>query len=351
MTHLERCLTVLNNGLPDRIPVVPQSFLFACEYAGYSMADVNRDPELMAKAMIICQEKFGYDGCVIDFDDASLAEACGAKVLYREDEPAIVDDSEPLLKDIKDVEDLSVPDPNTSYRLQHWQETTRLLVDEIGDHIFIMARADQGPFTLACLLRGTQNFLLDIMTQDFEAVMKVIDYCRRVCAVFAKAQKDAGAHATSIGDACASPNMISPEMYRLYALEPERQLTKEIQDYGIPFSIHICGNTEPILPDIFTTQARIIELDWPVNMENAIKLSGTKSVLMGNINTSNPLVLGTPENVKAAVRRIIEQTKGRNLFISSGCAMGRNTKPENVQAMVEGAKLFGTYARLMEMAP
>jgi uroporphyrinogen decarboxylase len=349
MTHLERCLAVLNNEIPDRVPVVPQSFLFACEHAGYSMEEVNRDPKLMSKAMVLCQEKFGYDGCVIDFDDASLAEACGAKVIYRENEPAVVDEKEPLLKDIRQVVELSLPEPDNSPRLQHWLETTRILSREIGDHVFIMGRADQGPFTLACLLRGLQNFLIDIMTEESESVVGLIDYCRKACAVFAKTQKDAGAHATSIGDSCASPNMISPEMYRLFALGPERLLTEEIQNYGIPLSIHICGNTEAILPDIFSTRAKIVELDSPVNMEKAGKLCGTGSVMMGNINTSDPLVLGSPEGVKSCVKEIIRQTKGKNLFISSGCAMGRNTRPENVQAMVESAKLYGTYEILKEM--
>ncbi len=349
MTSLERCMTVLNNEIPDRVPVVPQSFLFACEVAGYSMADVNRDPKLMAKAHIICQKKFGYDGCVIDFDDASLAEACGAKVIYREKEPAIVNENEPLLKDLKHVKDLALPDPNNSPRLQHWLETTRTVVDEIGDHVFVMGRADQGPFTLACLLRGTQQFLLDIMTEEHESISNVIDYCREACALFARAQKEAGAHVTSAGDACASPNMISPDMYRKFALEPERKLAEEIQKYGIPFSIHICGNTDSILPDMVSTRARILEVDWSVDMEKAHKLCGMNNVLMGNINPSDPLVLGNPDAVDAAVKKIIQQTKGRNLFISSGCAMGRNTKPENVKAMVDAVKKYGMYEQLLEM--
>ena len=54
------------------------------------------------------QEKFGYDGIVVDVDDATLAEACGAKVQFREDDVAVVDESEPLLKSLKDVENLSL---------------------------------------------------------------------------------------------------------------------------------------------------------------------------------------------------------------------------------------------------
>jgi len=52
-------------------------------------------------------------------------------------------------------------------------------------------------------------------------------------------------------------------------------------------------------------------------------------------------VLGTPVDVAAAVRKVIEATGGQGLFLSSGCAMGRNTPPENMKALVAAAKEYG----------
>ena len=349
MTPLERCLAVLNDEIPDRIPVLPQAFLFAVETAGCTMAEVNRDAGRMAKAQILSQEKFGYDGCIVDFDDASLAEACGAKVIYRENEPAVVDENEPLLKHLEAIGDLSLPDPNTSPRLQHWLETTRILADKIGDHVFIMGRADQGAFSLACLLRGIGQFMTDIVTEDPETIQNLLVYCRNACALFAKAQKDAGAHATSIGDALAGPNLISPEMYALFAYEHEKILTGEVQSYGIPLSLHICGDTTSIIAKMASTNAKILEIDSSVDIREAKKQCGSKTVLMGNIDPADPLVLGTADGVERIAKSIIQQSKGRGLFLSSGCAMGRNTKPENVQAMVRAAKKYGTRDRIMEM--
>jgi uroporphyrinogen decarboxylase len=349
MTSLQRCLAVLNNEIPDHVPVVPQAFLFACETAGLSMADANRDPARMARAHIISQETYGYDGCVIDFDDASLAEACGAKVIYRDNEPAVVDENEPLLKSVRAVHDLSLPEPASSPRLQHWLETTSILSDSIGDHVFIMGRADQGPFSLACLLRGIDNFMMDLMTEDPEAVHALIDYCRKACALFAKAQKDAGAHATSIGDALAGPGLISPDMYRMYALGPEQRLTTEVQSYGIPFSIHICGDTNSILQDLAATHARILEVDSQVDLAALRQHCGSKTVIMGNINPAELLVFGTPLDVDRASEKIVRELNGRNLFLSSGCAMGRNTKPENMSAMVRAAHTYGTLEQILEM--
>ena len=349
MTSLERCLAVLNGDIPDTLPVVPQCFMLAVEMAGFRIGDINHNGKLMAKAHVISQEKYGYDGCVIDFDDASTAEALGAKVIFRDDEPAIVNEEEPVLKNLRDIYDLDEPDPLKHGRLCEWLEATRTLIDEIGDHVFVMGRADQGPFSIACMLRGTTQFMMDLMTEDKKVIADVLEYCRKACVIFAKAQKDAGAHATSLGDGLAGPNLISPDMYREFALEPERKLVEEVQEYGIPFSIHICGNTNLIIEDMGTTGAKILEVDWQLDMQFARERIPLSTVLMGNIDPCFPLVLGTPKDVDDAVKNVIAATKGRSHFVSSGCAMGRNTPPENFGAFVSAARRYGAYEEIIKM--
>lgn len=349
MTSLERCMAVLNGETPDVLPIVPQSFMLAVETANMQICEVNKDGKKMAQAHIISQEKYGYDGCVIDFDDATIAEAVGAKVIFRDNDPAIVDEAQPVLKDLRDVYDMQLPDPEKSGRMCEWLEATRTLTESIGDHVFVMGRADQGPFSIACLLRGTTQFMMDLLTEDKQLIDDVLEYCRKISAVFAKAQKDAGAHATSIGDAFAGPNLISPDMYRQFALEPEKRLVKEVQDYGIPFSIHICGNTNGIIADMGTTGAKILEIDWQLDIAKAREIVPASTILMGNIDPSYPLVIGTPADVDLAVKKLIEATKGRGHIISSGCAMGRNTPPENFRAFIAAVRKYGTYEEIMRL--
>lgn len=338
MTPLERCRAVLDGQTPDRIPVVPQTFMFAAETAGIKVGELARSAAKMVEAQVVSQARYGYDGCVIDFDDASLAEACGAKVIYRDEEPAIVDESEPVVNEWRDLDKLKLPDPWRDGRLPVWLEATRSLVGRIGDQVWIMGRADQGPFSLACLLRGAPQFMMDLLDEEAHPHLdRLIDFSRQACARFAQAQKEAGAHATSIGDAFAGPSLISPELYRRFALEPEIALTREVQAAGIPFSIHICGKTSRIIADMGRTGARILEVDWQLDIGEARRLVPASTVLMGNVNPSDPLVLGTPEQVTAAARQVIEATGGRGLFLSSGCALGRNTRPENLRAMIAAA--------------
>ena len=101
MTSLQRVQAVMAGQTPDRVPVIPQGFMFSAKTAGYDIGAINRSPAKMAESHRISQEKYGYDGCVVDVDDATLAEACGAKVIFREHDVASVDEHHPVLSDLR----------------------------------------------------------------------------------------------------------------------------------------------------------------------------------------------------------------------------------------------------------
>ena len=349
MTSLERVRAVLQGEVPDYLPVIPQSFMFAMNEGGYSIGQVNRNPAVMAKCHVECREKYGYDGCIMDVDDSTLAEACGAKVVYRDDSVAVVKESEPLITDLRQVDDLRIPDPLKDGRLPEWLETTSRIAEKIGNEAMVMGRADQGPFNLLCLLRGTQEFMLDLLEEDEEVIQHALEWTTEVCIAFAKAQLEAGANVTSMGDAYASPNLIAPAYYKKYALPCEQKVVAAVQTPDKPYSIHICGDTTKIIEDMGQTGAKILEVDWKLDMGQARALVPETTVLMGNVNPSDPLYLGTPDKVEQNVKSIIESTRGRGLIVSSGCAIGANTKPENLKALVDSARKYGSYDKVMAL--
>ncbi|MEA4871012.1 MAG: uroporphyrinogen decarboxylase family protein [Christensenella sp.] len=348
MTSLKRVRAVLNGELPDRVPVIPQGFMFCAANCGMHIGEINRDPKKMAESQIRTQEEFGYDGCVIDVDDATLAEACGARALFRKDGVAIIDEEHPALEDLRDIDSLKLPDPYSSGRLPEWLETTKRIMDAIGDHVFVMGRADQGPFDLLCLLRGAQEFMMDLITEEPEVIHHALEWTTKAHIIFANAMLEI-AHSTSMGDSYAGPNLVSPATYKTFALPYEQQVVQAVQTKGRPYSIHICGNTTKIIDQMALTGSKILEVDWQMDLGEARAAVPDHVVLMGNIDPSDPLVQGTPEDVGRKAREIIEKTKGRGLILSSGCAIGANTPPANIAAMVAAAKKYGTYEQLLRM--
>lgn len=346
MTSLQRVQAVLAGQTPDRVPVIPQGFMFSAKTAGYDIGAINRSPAKMAESHRISQEKYGYDGCVVDVDDATLAEACGAKVIFREHDVASVDEHHPVLSDLREIDDLRMPDPLKDGRICEWLETVERLLDAVGDHVFVMGRADQGPFSLLCLLRGTQEFMVDLLTEDEDVIRHALEWTTEAHTRFALAQLKAGAHATSMGDAYASPNLVSPDMYRDFAFPYEKKVVENLHQTNLPYSVHICGDTNRIVPLMGQTGAKILEVDWKVDMGAARAAVPEDVVLMGNLNPSDPMCMGTPDQVRQQAKALIEATRGKGIILSSGCALGANTKPENMAALVESARLYGTREQL-----
>lgn len=316
---------------------------------GYHIGQVNRKPSIMAKCHLECREKYGYDGCVVDVDDSTLAEACGAKVIYREGDVAVVKESEPILKDLREIDDLHLPDPKADGRLPEWLETTSRIAEKLRGEAMVLGRADQGPFSLLCILRGTQEFMMDLYDEDEEVIFHALEWTTKAHIAFAKAQLEAGASITSMGDAYASPNLVSPDIYRKYAMPFERKVADAVQADGGIYSVHICGDTNRIIEDMGSTGAKILEVDWKLDMEKARAAIPDSTILMGNVNPADPLYQGTPEDVKEAVRKVVESTRGRGVIISSGCAVGGNTKPENMRAFVEAGRIYGARDNVMQL--
>jgi len=70
-----------------------------------------------------------------------------------------------------------------------------------------------------------------------------------------------------------------------------------------------------------------------------------KTCLLGNIDT-NLLALGTAAEVDAACRELIDIAKpGGGFILGPGCAMAPASPAENIHALVESAKKYGSYRR------
>jgi uroporphyrinogen decarboxylase len=223
-------------------------------------------------------------------------------------------------------------------------KATRILAREIGDKVWICARADQGPFALSALLRGMSEWMLDIGFNEQPALIHhVLDFSRRVATRYAYALMECGGHSTSIGESVSGPDMLSPKHYRAHAWPYQKQMVDELKEKDIPLAIHICGNTNPIIHDFVATGAAILEIDHKTDMRLAKDTARHKTTLLGPINTTL-LFTGTPGEVEDACREAIDLLAPDYGFIlGPGCALGTPTPADNIHALVESAKKYGFY--------
>lgn len=341
MNSRERILAAIHGRPHDRVPVAQHNFTFCLRHYGATIGAARRDPELAARALATSAFDLDYDCIIIDFDTCALAEAMGSRLTFPEDEPARV--TEHALRTIEQVRDLPIPDPNKDGRLPLWLETTRQLRQIVGDEKAIMARADQGPFGLLFALREPEEFMIDLIEAEESVLHEGLEICTRAGVEFAKAQLAAGADLTSIGDSAAGQSMISPEMYHRLAF-PYQKLYKERLGTGL-LSLHICGRTNDIIGGMIDTGADVLEIDHYNDLETTLKLAGDRTSIWGNLDPSATVCFATRETVFEESRRAIEAGKrhSRRFVLCPGCLVNSNAPVENVLAMSEAAREFGSY--------
>ena len=340
MTELERCLAVLNGQLPDCVPVVPENYLFSIRHCGYRMKDVVRNGRLLADCLIKTCDDFGYDGVTVDLDNAVSAEILGCPVKFREDEPAIVE--QPIVTDLADLDRLQLPQEKMPGRSNVYVECVSRLAGQIGRQKLITSYCDQGPFSLAALVRGIENFMFDLVDPEVKPQLhRLLGICAQITEMFGKLLIEAGAHVVVFGDALASPDVVSPAIYREFALPYERKVVSKMKGKGSYIGIHICGNVTAILPDLVTTGADLLDIDYKTDLYRVAELCRGKVVVRGPLDPSSVLYFGTPEVVKAKAKEAIEILGKRGgLLLGSGCDMSPDTPEENLQTMIRVAHDF-----------
>ncbi|MEX2117635.1 MAG: uroporphyrinogen decarboxylase family protein [Bacteroidota bacterium] len=342
MTSLERSLRAIRFQNPDRVPVIPQTHIWSLYQYGSSSEACMNNGDLYAELQLKALQDFRWDGVFVATDSVALAHSLGAPVEHTE--IGVAPASRGLLEDLKDVATLRPPDLRET-RLNEWVRATRLLVQEVGEQVLIIARADQGPFSLACQLRGMQDFMMEIGTREHpEDIHRLLRFSTEYVWQFAALLLDAGAHVVSIGDALASGSLIAPATFEEFAFPYQQEIARRVHQRGGLLSIHVCGQTTPVMSRLVATGADVLEFDAQTDFETACNAARGKSCLLGNVETSGVMTFGSPDAVVEECRWRLERIKPESGYIlSSGCALSPNAPAENIHAMIRAANEFGEY--------
>ncbi len=337
MNGYERIMAALNGEPTDKIPIMLHNFMVAAEEIGITMSQFREDPKLIAKAFIHSVEKYQTDGILVDLDTVTLAGSLGVIVDFPEREPARVSssilDSYDLLKSLKPV------DVGNYTYIQNWLESVRILIDYFGNEVAVRGNCDQAPFSLASMMRGMENWMIDFYSSEPENLHELLAYCTEATIQFIDLMAEAGTHIISNGDSPAGPDLISPDLYEEYALPYEKKVVEHVHRLGLPYTLHICGDTSLILDRMLLTGADSFELDYKTNLHTAFDVLHDKVTFVGNVDPSGVLALGTPELVREKTLELLKVFSKTNRFIlNSGCALPSFTPEENLKTFIKTAR-------------
>ncbi|HPZ07890.1 MAG TPA: uroporphyrinogen decarboxylase family protein [Candidatus Eremiobacteraeota bacterium] len=337
LTRLEKIKSAVSLKSQKDIPVVPQITYTTHQLTGVKMLDALKDAGKMAQALIAGFEEIGYDGIYSGWESSFniMAEAMGCEMKYPENDVPCV--SRGIIKNSEDLEKVKVPDPYTSPRLLLHLETLKIIRKHVGLDVPIFNYIP-GPLTLAGLLMGTDSLMMNIIKKP-DLVHSTCRITARAAMSYAEAKLSCGGDIMVVADPTASCSLISPKMFETFSFPYLKEIFTFISKKdGIP-SLHICGNTTPILDKMADTGARIIELDHMVSLKDAKKKIGHRVCIQGNVDPSKVLLMGDPEEVYKVSKKCIEDTaEGGGFILSTGCEVPLNTPVENVKAMVRAGR-------------
>ena len=203
-----------------------------------------------------------------------------------------------------------------------------------------------GPFTIACALRGPTELCIDMYHDPdfYHALMDLIVTAtiRRVYAVRERLGRPR--ESTAWGWADDSIALLSERTYRELVMPYHRRLADEFGREG-PNSIHLCGDATHLfrtIRDEFNVMA--FDTGFPVDHGRLRRELGPEVRINGGPHVEL-LRTGTPEQVRAETRRILGSgiMEGGKFVLREGNNLAPGTPPENVAAMYETCKQYGRY--------
>jgi len=345
MSQRDLVLSAGHGERPGRVPVTPYAGNFAARLIGMPIDRYCAGWEELVSAQLAAQGLTGHDVLVAQSDGYYIAEGFGLETRRRSDDTPIP--VKPLFENASEAAQLVVPDPGRDGRMPVYLEAVRELRSRAGDRLAVRATGT-GPLSLAGHLLGTERFVMQLSVLEVEpdpaaesAMKLVMEMCTEATTRFALAALDIGADIVQIGDSLASLDMISPAIYRKWALPYERRFFDQVRPAadarGALGLLHLCGDTTVILDDMADTGAHVLEVDWKVDLRKAHEIIGGRVALMGNLDPSSILLRGTPEIVKQAAIGAIQATEGLNggFLLGSGCEVAPDTPLENMRALLE----------------
>jgi len=264
------------------------------------------------------------------------SEAMGSVVTYGDDYLPTVKGH--AVKDYReDLPKLRIPDPYRDGRLPLVLEGIRRLKELCKDEIPVIGSV-QGPFRHAAMLRGSDALMRDLF-KNKESALKLMEMATDSLIVWGAAVVHAGADIVWIPDPVASGDVVSPKTYKEWVLPFTKRLVDAMKKTGAKTIMHVCGDTSDRLEILASSGVDGLSLDAKVDFGFARKTLGPNYLLMGNVEPTSLLTIGTPGQVYDYSRRLIDQAgKEGKLFLSSGCIVSSEAPVENMEAMFRAGR-------------
>lgn len=344
MTSRERVLAALERRIPDRVPLfecvvderIMQALLPGSDYAafndwiGLDVAGLNRSSWRKDNVEWVDRER------------GLFRDAWGViRAFGPESTPYPV---EAPIRRPEDLEDYRPPDPNAPGALGHLPEVVRRFKGRKA-----ITWLGRDGFFNPSYLRGPEQFLAD-MIENPNLVHELIEVCLSHDIPLMRRAIRAGVDVVVLGDDYADKNgpMFSPAHFQEFVLPALTRVVRAAREEGAYVIKHTDGNVMPLLDMIVGTGVHGLHPLEPaagMDIAEVKKRYGHRVALAGNIDCGHLLCFGSPEEVRAQVRRTIDvAAPGGGFLLGSSNSIHSSVRPENYLAMAQACRELGFYS-------
>ncbi|GHV46913.1 methylcobamide--CoM methyltransferase [Synergistales bacterium] len=338
MTPKERRRAIAENRPYDRIPHGFALGYAASRVTGIKVSDFHRDAKKQVEATVAAYRTYGLDGVGVRID---IEEVLGATFNYPDYREPYISATLNLNEDALDT--LTIDDPKKHPKLAIFWRVLDGLFEAVGDESYVSV-SFRGPFSGSAALFGTENFLRAVIRKP-EFVHRAIEKVLEAELTFVEALAGYGV-GFSNSDPIASGTVISPQQYRKFAKPYQTRLfDAETRVSGRKPQYHVCGDTTRILRDMVETGAGAVSVDNLMDLELVADLVGSDAVVVGNVDPSGSMLLGTPDVVRQDLRNCLKKgSKAKGGYRAAfGCGLPIDTPPENLIALFDAFQEYGRY--------
>ena len=336
MNNYERFMKTLRGEKTDRVPLFPLLMFIAIDRAGITYRQFATDAKALAETQLMMQDKYDMDAITACSDAFRLSGALGGEMAYPESKPPHLE--KPLVTSASDIDKLGKPDPaDRANRMGDRTYSVAEMAKAAGKRFAVLGWVDM-PFAEACSVCGVENFMI-MLVSDPSGAHKILEFLTERVIEFSLAQAEAGADMIGAGDAVAS--LISPEMYREFALPYEQRVCNAVHDRNCLLKLHICGNTTALLDDMAKCGADLFNVDHMVSLEKSRDVySSNHTAYKGNLDPVADIMQSTPETCRAKAHECIKLAEGTRYMLSAGCEIPAETPEETWLAFCNAPKTY-----------
>ncbi len=271
-------------------------------------------------------------------------------VAWERSGPHIISSGHPLGEaDEAEVGSYHWPDSEQYIDFDLIKSRIQLLRRDYGDRA-IGARAinSYGPFEQACVLRGREEFLVDMIAEPelcTALVAGVTDVICRGQEIYLSKVADSIDFFEIPGDDYGGTEglMISPEHFRRFFKPALRQIVESVKAVrpDLPVVFHSDGAITAIIPDLIEVGIDVLNPLEPLPATDwaAIKRAyGNQLAFMGGVDLKEALT-GTLDDVTRDVERCLDTfAEGGGYILTSANHMQADIPPENIKRMFSAAR-------------